>query len=311
MNKEIVNKVLDRINEKISDKECNFSKENFKLINAVKSDKKIVFVDGGQAELIKAVDFSLQFIRVVGLVFQNGEKIETKMNEFFVLINSVEENEDIRYETEMFSVKGDLIDNISLNSLDVSIRKGKERGEISEMGNIIRRFSELRLAKEMCDNDIVVIDGNLRAMVKGEQEYLDELDKGVVCGLAKTSRLFMEKGGCLLSSLNEAGGEEAWYYPLKERSVVKLHKSSEYVFEFNINKLEKQEEVLSTLAGCSNDAVFPGYPYGLLMVDKIARVSNQEKNFLLTLFKARAGKDWKKITFSVNSLNSHDVLDNV
>ena len=71
------------------------------------------------------------------------------------------------------------------------------------------------------------------------------------------------------------------------------------------------QEVLGILADCANDVVFPGYPYGLLMVDKIARVSNQEKEFLLNLFKARAGKSWRRFKMAVSALNSHDKLDKV
>lgn len=324
MNKEIISKIIDRINEKLTKKECPISEENFKKIESIESNKKIVFIDGGQAEFIKAVDFSLQFIRVAALTFRNNKKIETKINEFFVLITAVEENENIKFETEIFPVKGDITTNISINSLDSTIKKGNERAEISDIGGMVRRFSELRLAQnianELEEGSIVVMDGNLKSIVKGEDEYLKELleigiKKGVIItSLAKTSRLFMGKGACLLSNLNEKGSKEyPWYYDFKERAVVKLNKASEYVFEFDINEQQKQKmkEVLGILASCSNDVVFAGYPYGLLMADKIARVDNHEKEFLLTLFQARAGNSWKRLRMAVNALNSHDKLDSI
>ena len=128
MNKEIVEEIIDKINEKIKSKEFPISKENFKKIEILDSDKKIAFIDGGQAELIKAVDFSLQFIRIAGLVFEGKKKVDRKINEFFILINAIEENENIKFVTEMFTVKGEVIKDISINSLENSIKKGNERG---------------------------------------------------------------------------------------------------------------------------------------------------------------------------------------
>ena len=134
-------------------------------------------------------------------------------------MNAVEENEDIKFETEIFPVKGDIIDNLSINSLDGSIKKGKDRGEISEVGGIIRRFSELRLAKDLVEeSDIVVIDGNLKQVVNGEDAYLKELfakaeERGtIIASLAKSSRLFIGKGSCWLSSLHDKRRREyPWY----------------------------------------------------------------------------------------------------
>ncbi|MBW2996411.1 hypothetical protein KY332_03865 [Candidatus Woesearchaeota archaeon] len=303
--KKIFSKIIDSIDEKILDKEISIDESRFIDVKKI-NEGRIAFVDGGQAELLKGSNFSLQFIRVGGLVFDGKDK-KSIVNEFFVLI-SMDGDE---YKTEVFVVKGDGVDNISINSFDGTIKEGKDRGNVSKVGGIVRRFAELELAGRVVRNvSAVVLDGSLKAMVKGEEEKLEKLfEKGIVCGLAKTSKI-IEDGRCVLSRLNGREGE--WCYGLGEREyVVRLNKNSDYVFEFNINRKDKMMDVLGMLAGQANDAVFPGYPYGLLMADKIARVSNEEKEYLLTLFKAHAGSKWNKIKNGLNVVNAHDVLDNI
>jgi hypothetical protein len=282
-------------------------------------EKKIAFIDGGQAELLKAVNFSLQLIRVVALICKNNEKVDLLKNEFFVLVYA--DNDE--YKTEIFGLKGKTIGEISINSMDASIRDGNERASVSKIGGIVRRFAELDLAKQVIERlgaqDVVILDGSLKCMVKGEDEKMQGLmdkaeENGVMIGaLAKTSKLLSENGACIASELDRlAGAIGEWYYELETGiGMVKLNKSSEHVFEFNIKQNEKAAEVLGLLIGNANDAVFPGYPYGLIQADRFARVSNQEKDHWLTMFKANSGKKWRKLKTNINVLNSHEILDNI
>lgn len=321
MDTKLIESILNKIEENIETKKCIIPKEKFKKIDMKESNKSVVFVDGGQAELIKAVDFSLQFIRTAAIAFKNNEKVWNNVNEFFILVSAVEEKGNIDFKTEVFPKKGKAIKEFSINSMENSIKKGDERAEISIIGNIARRFSELEIAKDAIDKldqgDIIVIDGNLKAMNKKEEDYLNSLfEKGsekqvIISSLAKTSKIFIEKGSCLLSSLNEQGGDYPWYYDIKDSAVVKLNRSSKHVFEFNIYDKQKLKETVEVLAAYSKDAVFPGYPYGLILVDRIARVSNQEKGFLRTLFEAKAGKSWKRLKTALNAQNSHEMLDSI
>ena len=63
-------------------------------------------------------------------------------------------------------------------------------------------------------------------------------------------------------------------------------------------------------ANCK-DPVFIGYPYGLIEADKNARISNQEKDMLLTLFSTKFGKDWERIKESLSNIDAHEILDNI
>ncbi|MBR9691707.1 hypothetical protein GOV06_02880 [Candidatus Woesearchaeota archaeon] len=313
MVKEIFSRIIESIERKVFDKENDIDESRF--IDVKKVDcGRMAFIDGGQAELLKANNFSLQFIRTAALIFGSNQKKESIVNEFFVLISICGEE----YETEIFAVKGECVDEIKINSFDETIKEGKERASISKVGGIVRRFAELELAKQIVGkSEVVVLDGSLKSMVKGEKEKIEELfrkgeEKGVVIsGLAKTSRMIKD-GECILSKL--AGKEGEWYYRIRPGvGAVRLNKQSRYIFEFNINmnQEDKTNEVLGGLAANSNDNVFPGYPYGLIMVDKLARVSNEGKDYLLTLFKANAGKKWGKLKTNLNVLNAHEILDNI
>ena len=91
------------------------------------------------------------------------------------------------------------------------------------------------LASEAADlldkDDIIVLDGSLQASVTGEGYYLDKLyEKGIqkniiIAGLAKSSRLFTDKGNSIVGLLNELGPDEAWYYHPVAKITNEKHKA--------------------------------------------------------------------------------------
>ena len=192
---------------------------------------------------------------------------------------------------------------------------------------------ELEIAKdvisELDNNDIILLDGDLKASITNEIDYLDELCKKgigkniIICALAKTSELFTEKGNALIPILNEISpGKEWYYYPLVEINnknhrvdmyIVKLNKSSKHIFKFEIfNGIKyNRDEILSLLKNNSRDAVFLGYPYGLIEADKFARVSNKERDYLKTIFLTKLGRDNEKIAQYLNTVNTHNILDSM
>ena len=120
---------------------------------------------------------------------------------------------------------------------------GNERADISKIAGVIRRFAEIELAKDV-EADIIVLDGSLKCLITNEKEKMQELYEkdAVVSALAKTSKIFMENGSCLLSQLEHEG---EWYYEIEENIYgVKLNKNSKYVFEFNIFKIGSAAGIL-------------------------------------------------------------------
>jgi hypothetical protein len=320
----IISEVMNSLNKKINiNNNQNIPKDNFIQINKIDSNKKIAFIDGGSAELLKSNNFSLQIIRIVVIITQNNKKIKSIKNEFFLLAHSKLEQDKIVYESEIFQIKGDkIIDekDLRLDSFDETIKDGINRAEVSKIGDICRRFAELRLASKISDSlnyeDIVILDGNLKINYKNESKYIKNLKnkKTLFCSLSKTFRAFNNKGGSFSGNLNQLTNEldYPWYFKIEDNKyAVKLNKNSKYLFEFEILNNINPTNILSSLISNCNDAVFPGYPYGLILADKFARISNQEKEYLINLFKAKAGKNWTNIEKYLNSLNAHSILDKI
>ncbi len=344
--KEIVDKVIEELEKNVSldlsgDKikfsrpgytGIEFSEDNFHKFNVADNDVKVGFVDGGNAEIFSGGNFSLQLVRVYGCVFLRNKKVDEVKNEFFVLIRAVGVG-DIEYKCEIFSLNGErLVDvgDLKFSSVDETIKEGVFRGDISKIGNIVRRFSEIRLAEkvaELLDVGVVVLDGTLESNYTNERRYLDRLyekakEKGVVvCGLAKTTAMFTEKGNNVVGLLNNVGPDFMWWYhPVADISCedhkadmffVKLNDKSKYVFRFEVHNKGDYNiaEILGILVKNSKDLMFPGYPYGLITADKFARVSNKEKEYYKSIFIAKMGRKSENIAKYVSSGDAHSILD--
>ena len=132
-----------------------------------------------------------------------------------------------------------------------------------------------------------------------------------------------DKGNSISNALNKFNIDGKWIYnPVvdinslnhqADLSFVKLHETSRYIFRFEIYKKQKENinDVISLISNNCKDAVFIGYPYGLIEADKNARISNQEKDMMLTIFSTKFGKDWEKIKESLSNVDAHKILDNI
>lgn len=280
--------------------------DNFFLISSLvnpENVKTISFIDGGQAEILTAANFCLSLIRVGSVTFRNLDKINAEKKEFFLLTTAKYQEDDLYYEARIFGDK--LIDESDLNicSNDQSIKTGLERAPIIKVTNMARRFAELSLAKQTTA-DFVVLDGILEPTFKNEERYLNQLSQNIN-GLAKSSSSFTTSGNSPVVLLNKIGPSGCWNYKVDENtSYVKLHPQAKHVFRF-----EGSKEVLSHLIQNCGDALFLGYPYGLLLADKLARVSNQEKSSLMMRF--LLNKENKDVADYMTTSNAHGILDNL
>ena len=323
---------------KFSDKNYHpvkINKDNFHSIKETASNRKIAFIDGGNTELLKASNFSLHFIRLYAVIYKDNKRVKAEKKEFYCLVNSFEDKEEIHYKAKLFD-KPDFIDENDLifSSFDKTIVTGINRAEVSKISSIVRRFAELGFAKEVVGgldkDDIIVLDGNLQSTVTNERKYIDGLyekaeEKGVVVSaFCKTSTLLTEKGmpiPPLLSRLSTI--DEPWYYhPIvninsvghkAEMYFIKLNRNSGYVFRYELykNNVYDINEILSLLKANSKDPMFRGYPYGLIEADRFARVSNNEKEQLKLRLMISLGKENKELISYLNTANAHDVLDGI
>ena len=346
---EIYNKIIDLMKNNISDindnyiqfsnpvyKPVNFDKNNFKKIRNIESENKIAFIDGGSAEIIKSSNFSLNLIRVYYTIYKKNTRITAKKHDFYVFVHAKEKDNEIFYDCDFIGGNEKLIPeekDLFLSSLDETIKQGITRASISNVSNVIRRFSEIKtaatLTKLLEKDDIIVLDGSLQCTFTNEKKYFDELyqkakeNNITVSGLSKTTTLMTDKGNSISNALNKFNIDGKWiYHPVvditsnnheADMAFVKLHEQSKYIFRFEIYK-EQKEKISQTIDLISNnckDSVFIGYPYGLIEADRNARISNQEKQMMLTLFSTKLGKDWEKIKESLTSIDAHEILDNI
>jgi len=228
---------------------------NFHQITKSNSDKKIAFVDGGNAEIIGSANFSLNLIRICYVIYQNNKKILTKKLEFFAFINAVNQNNEIYYKASFFDSKNsNFLNEMSFNSFDHTLMLGINRAEISSVANAIRRFAELKMAKIISEKDnfcdIIVLDGNLQSTLTNENKYLNELYEScsknnvILTALSKTTSLFTENGNLLSVVLDNISTFPSWYYysiveinntnHKAKMFFVKFHNKSKHIFRFEI-----------------------------------------------------------------------------
>ncbi len=313
----------------------DFDKSCFNEIKKNETNAKIAFIDGGSAEIIKSSNFSLNLIRAYYSIFQNNKRINAKKQDFYAFAYAKDIDNELFYDVEFIENSNALPDknDLLLSSFDETIKQGITRASISNMSNIIRRFSELKTALNIIDlldkNDIIIFDGSLQCTFTNEKKYFEELykkaaERGViVCGLSKTTTLMTDKGNSIANALNKFNVSGKWLYrPVAEiksnehkaeMCFVKMHEKSRHIFRFEIYKDQKEKlnDVVNLLADNCKDPVFIGYPYGLIDADKNARISNQEKEMFLTLFSAKFGKDWEKIKESLSNVDAHEILDRI
>jgi len=266
----------------------------------------IAFVDGGQAEIISAGNFCLSFIRVAAVVLQGEQKLKNVLKEFYLFTKARYAGQEIMYESVIFPVPGEKIieeRDLAISSDDSSVKMGRQRAPIMAVSALARRFAELQVAASV-PADHTLLDGTLEPTLKNEEKYLAKLPPSV-SALAKTCSLFTTAGNNPIVLLNKMGGKGCWQYYIEGKTYfVKLHELAKHVFRF-----EGNPEVLLHLLNNSRDALFLGYPYGLILADKLARVSNEEKKSLRMNFLLR--KENKEIREYLNATNAHEILDNL
>lgn len=308
--------IKDYIPEEISEK-------NFKSLPSEKSNKKIAFIDGGNTEIIETPSTSLQLIRVYYNIFQNNKKIKSKKIEFYTLTTAEAEGKEIIYKTKIIGTEIIECSDLTINSNDTKLKEGTNRISISKIGEIARKFAEWAACNDIMDEleegDCIVKDGILDEDYENEEKYTKEVLENAkrkricIAGLAKTSRIFCDNGQVVNNALMTIAAPGEWdYYPIvKEKNIhyVKLNKNSKHNFRLDVEGDET--ELLRLLKENANEATFPGYPYGLVDADRFARVTNQEKQYLLMKIKSTLGKDWGKIEEQLSTQNAHEILDTI
>ncbi len=318
----------------------DLSEDDFKEILSVKENeiKNCIFIDGGNSELISSPSFSASLIRLGAVAYNGKQKLFAKRLQCYCIVKSNIEDGKIFYSAKLIgenssnsSINDINMDEIKIDSMDGTIREGINRANISKVAGIARRFAELKFASELCNENsdaLIVLDGSLQASFTDENKYLEELydlsikKNCIVLGVCKTNTLITDKGfpvSFALDKINKSKFKK-WNYKIASSKnkdhradiyFVKLHEKSSRPFRIDVfNGIDNDiPNIMNSLAANSIDATFLGYPYGLVEVDKLARVSNSEAEILKTRTKAKLGSKWKSFESLENNVNAHNVLD--
>ncbi|MFQ5474772.1 MAG: DNA double-strand break repair nuclease NurA [Candidatus Nanoarchaeia archaeon] len=319
MKRELVMRIIDAVKPKqIEDESISVRRithipvkisDDFKPIGPAQSSS-VLFIDGGNQEIISTPGISLQFIRTYYTIYKGNRRIKTRKEEFYALIQL---DDDKIASAEFFDSK--------IFTEVLSLELDDFNPSVSTLGNLVRRLSELRLAKLSCgESDYIVLDGSFFAPTRIEQEFVKGLlhsaqEKGTkLAALSKTSSLVTDRGRSVQTAIRNNAPDGCWIFPLiglddprykAELSLVKLHQRSQYIFI-----LETQgDDPSAILKENSTDPVFRGYPYGLIEADQFARVSNAERDMFRMAFLAKAGNAFKELLEAENALNAHSILD--
>lgn len=298
------------------------SEEHFIPIVPKETKKTFLFIDGGNAEILKTPEYSLQFIRIGAVGFQGTKRILQKKKEGYLLVKTEREKEGIILKTKGYgSWEKELM--LELSFTNPLLAKTTERTRVSSIAQIWRSIQEILFAKEnLQEETVVLLDRTLLPENTWEEQAFKELQEAagkktaIVCGLNKTTALLCNTGESIIAHLHSFQKKGRWlYYPVfstydpKHNAVlcfVRLHPKTAYAFRLEIEagQKEKREDIVSWIAGISNDGVFLGYPYGLIVADQLARVSNREKEYMQTIFFSRTGKK-----SGTHALDAHEILD--
>jgi hypothetical protein len=114
----------------------------------------------------------------------------------------------------------------------------------------------------------------------------------------------------MLGYLNEVGPDHPWVHKLDSKVpyqdlVVKFHPKSEYCYRCHV-----LGEGLGVVASYCKDPELIGYPYPLLRVDKLARISQHEKEMERRGVRVLARKmGVEGFEYDIRSQNFHEKLD--
>ncbi len=300
-----------------------FAAEHFASLTPLHSDKMLIFIDGGNAEILSAPDYSVQFLRFAAVGFVNNKKVFFRRKEGYVLTQSKRIDEKLCFVAECYGglAGGECL---ILPLDDPKLHFGNS-APVAVVAGVYRALLEIRFAHEVLHNGcIIVLDRALKPETLHEEMAFTQLYNAAqqccssVCGLSKTTSLLCNTGESVVAALQQFHVNGCWIYspvfaayPTEHQAVlsfVKLHSRTKYIFRFEVGQIWKQckENMASLLASIAHDAVFVGYPYGLIAVDQFARVSNREKEYLQAMFFSHTSEN-----FALNALNAHNVLDKI
>lgn len=302
-----------------------------KIISKTIENNKLAFIDGGNSTILESNDLLVCLIRVAGDIYKGKKREEIIRKEFFVIIKNRGEEIEIKLIQEE-EIGEELKLELCLNQIPIDDEELKINNtiELSTIMNLCRYILEINLSKLILEKkkaDYIIRDGNLMPNNSYELAALKKLDLKKVMAISKTHSLVDEEGNNINPKLMGLIKDKGFFEIMSNEdlnglkeincSVCKFNDKSKYLFKIDsgISKKENKEkitelELINHLSSLSNDPLFLGYPYPLVEVDELARVSNQEISLLKTKLAYNLGKNWDSFEMMTKSRDAHKVLDN-
>lgn len=317
------------------------NEESWKSLQAEAADeeisKTVAFVDGGNAELIKNPTAAIHRIRTA-VVVVHGKKIKlVRQKDGFITVKAVVDGSSgrIRYKAHIFDSNLDRIGCESNSAITfeqfelLTSSNGTDSGTaLTKAAEVIRKLAEIAAAKwaagNCADAKFVVLDGTLEAFGSKEKKEMESLQteaaaSGIIAGsVAKTCSLLTDSGDSLISLAEAASGGKTGYMAVADGltekhmakiAVAKLNSSATHLFRIECGGGSDLGAFATALAAQSNDLAFPGYPYGLIMADRFARISDSDTELTKAKMKATATAEIKELMKHEKALNAHSILD--
>jgi hypothetical protein len=315
-------------------------KEGWQSFKHPGNESVTAFVDGGNTELVKTPILELQRIRTAVVFVSEKKIVKVRQKEGYLLVSSSVVDGKVVYSAELFDsnldemIKGKS-GKLKFDKNEVMFGTYSQENALGKVVDIVRRISELAAARQAIKqlsemdgsrNKFVVLDGALEVFTETEKAEIEALYDGAknnkvrVGGVAKTCSLMADNGNALISSVEAVSGENEGYLIVAEGktekhratiAVVKLNKEGSHLFRVESVTNEALAELVSVLSGQSNDLTFPGYPYGLIMADRFARISNVDTEITQAKIMAMAGSKLKGVMRQSKALDAHNILDSM
>ncbi|MCF7871472.1 DNA double-strand break repair nuclease NurA [Candidatus Woesearchaeota archaeon] len=300
----------------------SLSINDFFSLKSVFTDKKFFFIDGGSSVLFCNPLFCVSFLRVAYVAYVGEKKVEVSSDEYFV-------------SGVLDKINGRIVltaENVALGVVReefVYLDDSSKSVDFVGIINGFRRKLELELVCSLCfDNKhcCVVLDGDLdfgEHVDLYDSVVLNCVKNGVfVIGVAKGSDLRTGSGYPLLLAMDVVAKRfalKSFFVPLISKfyesvslGVVSFNENSNLLFRLDYFSFQSDHlaDLLCGLCFFSCDSALLGYPYGLIEVDDLARVSVEETNFLKIEFFEKF-KDSDSLEFIDNLWEVHSFLDNM
>ncbi|MEM1988720.1 MAG: hypothetical protein QXS41_02685 [Candidatus Woesearchaeota archaeon] len=267
---------------------------SFRKIDQNSKDFETFFIDGGNNIIFDETDL-INFLVYVGFTkyknkeFQYGcvfrfditlELIESKENKLLYNVH-VDELKEIKIkqeEIDLEKVKKELItsipETVECSDLDDNTKFSR-----------IRKMLELKLSKILSEFSLVILDGSLDSANDEERKLMASIDN--IVAISKKSRLITSSGIGFERFFNQVKFPTPWFVKIGKKDdfeiyAVKFTDLKNYVFRID-SKIKNIEEILSFLYKHSKDGLAFGYPFGLVFVDHLARVSNEDAQYYRNL----------------------------